>query len=95
MPATIDDTLVSPNANRANGIELNSVAIANRCSHVRRPRGRRSRRATRIATSASAPSAQRANATWSGAKSSTPTLMNRKLEPQMELSSRKIESVGA
>ena len=85
IPATTDDTSVSPQAKSAKGTELNRTAIAIRCSQASRPRGRASRRSTRIASSAIAPSTQRRNATCSGSNARSPTLMKRKLAPQMAL----------
>jgi hypothetical protein len=88
MPASSDDTSVSPNAKSANGAAFMSAPRTTRCGHSERSRGSRSFVAARISSSAGAPNAQRRNATWTGAiPASSSTLMNMKLAPQMRATS--------
>ncbi len=59
------------------------TAITALCPQVPMSRGSRRPVASKINSSTSAPLATRPSATYSGCSSDTPTLMNRKLEPQI------------
>lgn len=83
IPARVDGMVSSAYAKRENGSALRKNAATKRWPQVRPERGSRSRR-TAIATARTAvPNSRRPNVTWNGAYPSVPTLMRRKLKPQM------------
>ncbi len=53
------------------------------CPHSRAPRGSRSRLTAIAATRIAVPNSSRPRVTWKGAYPSVPTLINRKLKPQI------------
>lgn len=89
MPARVDGMVSSAYANSENGRALSRNAATARCPQVRAPRGSRSRR-TAIATASTAvPNTSRPSVTWNGAYPWVPTLMSRKLKPQIRDSAAK------
>jgi hypothetical protein len=63
IPASTDDTCVSPIAKSVNGMLFMSIAITKRCRHVDRLRGSRVPVRAETTSSAAAPTAKRTNAT--------------------------------
>jgi hypothetical protein len=82
-PASVEGMVSSAWAKSENGSAFRKNAATARCPQVRAPRGSRSRR-TAIATASTAvPDSRRPRVTWNGAYPSVPTLIRRKLKPQM------------
>src|SRR6266498_3579644 len=88
MPASTEDTRCSPKPNSVNGAETPSVGTTIRWAQIFGSRGSRSRVTVSRITRVAAPVATRPNVSQSGCSSRTPTLMHRKLVPQMAATSR-------
>ena len=83
IPANTEEICVSAYANRLNGTAIPSTATAALWAHSFSSRGSRSRVTARNATRTTAPLSTRPRATYAGGSAETPTLMNKKLEPQI------------
>jgi len=83
-----DGMRCSAYANSVNGTVLSSVAATAACAHRRGSRGNASRRTAKTAISASAPTTIRPSTICSGANASSPTLMSKKLAPQIAVNSK-------
>lgn len=83
MPASVEGIVSSAWANSENGSAFRKKAATARCPQVRAPRGSRSRRTTIATASTAVPDSRRPRVTWNGAYPSVPTLIRRKLKPQM------------
>lgn len=83
MPASVEGIVSSAWANSENGSAFRKNAATARCPQVRAPRGSRSRRTTIATASTAVPDSRRPRVTWNGAYPSVPTLIRRKLKPQM------------
>ncbi|SDD59486.1 hypothetical protein F610DRAFT_04854 [Streptomyces sp. LaPpAH-199] len=83
IPASVEGIVSSAYENRENGNALRSSAATVRCPQVRAERGSRSRRIAMAATRTAVPANSRPKVTWNGAYPSVPTLISRKLKPQM------------
>ncbi|VVJ15351.1 Uncharacterised protein [Amycolatopsis camponoti] len=85
-PATPESTVRSPIPKRANGSALQKNAATTSRPHVRRSRGRRWRVAKAMASSVSAPSAQRTSVRWTGLSPVRASLIQRKPDPHSRAS---------
>jgi len=83
-----EETRCSPYPKRVKGSDTPSAATTARWPHSRASRGNRSRVTASTTSNTTVPAATRANVSHSGCSSRTPTLMNRKLVPQMAASRR-------
>jgi hypothetical protein len=88
IPATNEGMRCSAYPNKVNGTTTPSVAATARCPQVRRSWGSRRRVTASSTDRVAAPMAARPKVTYTGGSSRTPTLISRKLAPQMVASTR-------
>src|SRR5437763_7945919 len=88
IPARTEATRCSPYAKRVNGAAAPMTPTTARCPQTRGLRGSRTRVSSRTASTVRAPATRRPSETYIGCNCRIPTLMNRKLDPQMKASAR-------
>ena len=86
IPASAEETRVSDIANRVNGNAERKNPKTIMCRQTCQPRGNRPPAIARRPRTTAVPVSTRSVAIWTGLIASSPTFMNRKLDPQMSTS---------